>query len=123
MEWTEGEIFIIDDSFEHEVWYGKGSLSTANNDSKAAEGGESLASDQSCDAGVKPTCGNPERTCGNSDTVRVRLVLLIDFWHPGLTEDDISNLGPLPPSDPAQQSSEAHPVVNVGGEGVVASLP
>ncbi len=57
-----------------------------------------------------------------SDTMGVRLVLWIDFWDPGLTEDDISDLGPLLPNDPAQQPSKADPVVDVGDDEVVASL-
>ena len=50
--WEEGKFLIIDDSFEHEIWYRK------NN------GG-------------------------------IRLVLLIDMWHPDLTFDQKTNLSPL----------------------------
>ena len=50
--WKEGQFLIIDDSFEHELWYQK------------KHGG-------------------------------IRLVLLIDMWHPDLTKDQISNIPPL----------------------------
>ena len=52
IHWTEGEFLIIDDSFEHELWYEK-------------------------------------------ETDEVRLLLLIDMWHPDLTEEDRKNILPL----------------------------
>ena len=51
LRWTEGKVFVIDDSFEHEVWQS-----------------------------------------GNT----IRLVLLIDFWHPDLSESVKQRLQPLP---------------------------
>ena len=50
--WKEGEFLIIDDSFEHEIWY------------------------------QKPGGG-------------IRLVLLIDMWHPDLTKEQRRNISPL----------------------------
>lgn len=50
LKWKEGKIFIIDDSFEHEVWH---------------EGKEN------------------------------RLVLIIDVWHPDLTEQERRSLTPI----------------------------
>ena len=50
--WKEGEFLIIDDSFEHELWYEK------------QDGG-------------------------------IRLLLLIDMWHPDLTTDQRKNISPL----------------------------
>ena len=52
LTWKEGQVFVIDDSFEHEVWHEK------------ANGG-------------------------------VRLVLIIDLWHPDLSAQERATLAPL----------------------------
>lgn len=48
--WSEGELLIFDDSFEHEVWH---------------------------------------------NGTQVRLVLIVDVWHPDLTEEERLNLSPI----------------------------
>lgn len=57
VSWKEGEFLIIDDSFEHELWY----------QNKAVGGGMG----------------------------GVRLVLLVDMWHPDLSDQQRKTLPPL----------------------------
>ena len=64
LKWSEGKIFVIDDSFEHEVWH------------KAP--GE------------------------------IRLVLLIDFWHPDIPEKLRSKLPELPMNDSQNRTAIFH---------------
>ena len=68
LKWSEGKIFVIDDSFEHEVWQ-----------------------------------------TGNG----LRLVLLIDFWHPDLTNSVKERLAPLPVD--RQESQNRSTVFHIGG--------
>jgi aspartate beta-hydroxylase len=49
VSWTEGEMFVFDDSFDHEVW----------NESEE------------------------------------RLILIVDLWHPDLTDDQKNSLPPI----------------------------
>lgn len=65
--WSEGKVFVIDDSFEHEVW-------------QAGDG--------------------------------LRLVLLIDFWHPDLSAFHRNRLQPLPVQESSQNRST---VFHIGG--------
>ncbi len=67
LSWTEGKIFVIDDSFEHEVWM-------------------------------------------NGDGIR--LVLLIDFWHPDLSDGQKQNLSKLPNASAENRST----IFNVVGK-------
>ena len=67
LRWSEGKVFVIDDSFEHEVWH-----------------------------------------AGNG----LRLVLLIDFWHPDLSTSVKDRLAPLPV---AQDSRNRSTVFHIGG--------
>ena len=67
LRWSEGKVFVIDDSFEHEVW-------------QAGEG--------------------------------LRLVLLVDFWHPDLSTFQRNRLPPLPAQESTQNRST---VFHIGG--------
>ena len=51
-----------------------------------------------------------------NESDEVRIVLLIDLWHPGLSEEQKSSLRPLPFSS---SSSAASAVLDVAGEWVV----
>lgn len=50
-----------------------------------------------------------------NESDEVRIVLLIDLWHPALTEEQKSSLSPLP----FASSSAASAVLDVAGEWVV----
>ena len=66
VRWSAGKIFVIDDSFEHEVWH-------------------------------------------QGDTIR--LVLLVDFWHPDLSVNQRQKLPPLPIDDSKNRTT----VFNIAG--------
>ena len=66
VRWSAGKIFVIDDSFEHEVWH-------------------------------------------QGDTIR--LVLLVDFWHPDLSVNQRKKLPPLPIDDSKNRTT----VFNIAG--------
>ena len=61
--WSPGKVFVIDDSFEHEVWH-------------------------------------------QGDTIR--LVLLIDFWHPDLSVKLREKLPPLPMNEAKNHTTVFH---------------
>jgi aspartate beta-hydroxylase len=72
VHWSEGKVFVLDDSFEHEVWQQ-----------------------------------------GNG----IRVVLLIDFWHPDLSAERRRTLSPLP----IKEAEERSTVFHIGG--IVSKLP
>lgn len=66
-EWEEGKVFVFDDSFEHEVWWKN---TTVNDPQLPAE------------------AGKPKQ-------IAYRLVLIVDIWHPDLTEAEKKKLTPI----------------------------
>lgn len=64
--WAEGKLLVFDDSFEHEVWW--------HWDDAAGSGGKG---------------GNGE---SGADRATQRIVLILDVWHPRLSEQRIAEL-------------------------------
>ena len=63
VEWAEGEVLILDDSFEHELW---ASNSTDTEDCEAREGESGESEEEEAEA--------------------ARLILIVDLDHPELGE-------------------------------------
>ena len=68
-QWAEGKLLVFDDSFEHEVWW-----HWDDDDDAAGSGGKG---------------GNGE---SGADRATQRIVLILDAWHPRLSEQRIAEL-------------------------------
>jgi hypothetical protein len=77
--WKQGEVIVFDDSFEHEVWH---------NGTRSAAACAAYGSAAACAAyGSAAACAAYGRVCESSHaTCSPRIVMIIDFWHPDMSE-------------------------------------
>jgi len=85
--WTEGKCMLFDDSFEHEVWY------------RPQHVQKETDSDSLFDPLVTPERKDSKSEEEECEIINKRVVLLLDFWNPLLTDYEIFVLKKCLPAD------------------------
>ena len=75
-QWEEGKCLVFDDAYEHEVWY----RTKAGRDAAAATAATPAAAAN----------GDGQVVGAAARTGQERVVLLLDVWHPDLTQEEIA---------------------------------
>ncbi|XP_064612864.1 aspartate beta-hydroxylase domain-containing protein 2-like isoform X2 [Liolophura sinensis] len=85
-KWKEGKCLLFDDSFLHSVEYHKASSRTESTPDGHSVLSSQASPDLTAETGNQDECTGEENAC-------IRSILMLDFWHPGLTDKERKALG------------------------------